>query len=1068
MLRHLSSTFNRLFLFVLLIQATGNAPALAQTPELIKDIQSSDQYTIHNEFGVTAQQIYFAFEDASTGFELYRSDGTPAGTGLFLDIVPGPESSSPRQFVTITNNGTEIVFFVANSPGEGNELWRTDGTTGGTFSLDINPGPPGSSPRLLTPFGDKLVFVATKEGEGQELWISDGSPGGTTQISKIGAGAADGYFNAGSSVGLLVLNTPIKKVFFIGDDGGGLQFFSSQGTLASTVKVTNLTNDLSVGTFSFSGSDSVGIYFGGVLNASSGLEVLHLNPANNVVTQAAEIEPGENGSDPQDFAVIGNKIILTANTQAKGREVYAITSGVQGATLLADLAPGALSSFGTFSFTTRISPLGNLAYFAPDNNETIASGIFVTDGTVQGTKLIAPDLFADFQRFPPSVQPAAGGQAVFSARSELLGLEYFSTTGTPETTFPLEDIFPGSPSSFSSGNPALFKSLNFFLARNASAVSLYSNDGTLTGTREIKQLKQIPNGPSTPRFVVDGKTSNQKVLFTARTEETGTELYATDGTPAGTNLLADIATGDASPQIKDLARLQTKTLFSANNLINGNELWVSDGTSTGTQLLKDINPGPANGLSIFFNIPNAKIDDNTAVFVADDGTHGSELWKSDGTPEGTSLIKDIFIGSSSAFPSGGNGPQGAAFGGKVVFGATEAGNNTELFVSDGTSGGTKLIKDIYPGPLSSNPLFFTAVDNSRAFFLAADNVSGFQIWVTDGTPDGTTKVTNINPPQGIQANSLNAFGSKVLLNIFQTGFGFEPWITDGTSAGTKPLGDLNPGAGSTFVRSYGIFNDKAYFAANVPPFGEELWVTDGTADGTKIFKDIRPGTDSSRPNNFLVANGKLYFYADLSTGSNLFESDGTPEGTIPLAQASSTSANSLTAVFNRGSLFYGGFTPDVNIEPFRLVYDACPDDPSKVSVGTCGCGIPEPGICGCGIADTDSNANGVIDCQTNLELRSSLNLLQAGLKKLKGAKNGKISKKQKTQIKDLKALISSIQILAADPQGIIKTNSGKSITTFVTKAVKSAKKSLKIKSKKFKNAKKIAAKDINASLKEIL
>ena len=160
-------------------------------------------------------------------------------------------------------------------------------------------------------------------------------------------------------------------------------------------------------------------------------------------------------------------------------------------------------------------------------------------------------------------------------------------------------------------------------------------------------------------------------------------------------------------------------------------------------LVKDINPGVSedyNGSS-FANSssPQDLIEFNDKLyFTADDGENGRELWVSDGTAEGTQLVANINPGSSSDYNNGSNIQELAKFGDRLYFGADNGESGTELFVSDGTTEGTELLVDFDPGSSSGNsyssfPRDFIEFNNKLYF-----TVEGNELFATDGTAEGTT------------------------------------------------------------------------------------------------------------------------------------------------------------------------------------------------------------------------------------------------------------------------------------------------------------------------------------------
>ena len=89
--------------------------------------------------------LYFEASNATDGFELWKSDGTAAGTVMVKDINPGPDGSNPSDLTNV--NGT--LYFEANDGPNGAELWKSDGTAAGTVMVkDIDPGPTSSDPQI--------------------------------------------------------------------------------------------------------------------------------------------------------------------------------------------------------------------------------------------------------------------------------------------------------------------------------------------------------------------------------------------------------------------------------------------------------------------------------------------------------------------------------------------------------------------------------------------------------------------------------------------------------------------------------------------------------------------------------------------------------------------------------------------------------------------------------------------------------------------------------------------------------------------------------------------------------
>ncbi len=241
------------------------------------------------------------------------------------------------------------------------------------------------------------------------------------------------------------------------------------------------------------------------------------------------------------------------------------------------------------------------------------------------------------------------------------------------------------------------------------------------------------------------------------------------------------------------------------------------------------------------------------------------------------LVKDINTGAS----GGSNVGDFVEFKGRLYFRADDDTHGNEIWVSDGTPNGTHLFVDIESGRLSSSPSYLTVLGD-QLYFSAGDDAFGTELWVTDGTPAGTRRITDINPGvNSSRVSHLTVLNNKLYFAADDGIHGVELWESDGTVAGTRLVKDIRSGSGSSYAFSLVAFNNKLYFSADDGIHGTELWESDGTETGTKLVADIFPEMNrGSSPSELTVFNNKLYFAAQDSTNNTeLWESDGTEAGT---------------------------------------------------------------------------------------------------------------------------------------------------------------------------------------------
>jgi ELWxxDGT repeat protein len=369
-------------------------------------------------------------------------------------------------------------------------------------------------------------------------------------------------------------------------------------------------------------------------------------------------------------------------------------------------------------------------------------------------------------------------------------------------------------------------------------------------------------------------------FFSANDGNHLTTLWASNGTSAGTVLVGDLTPGKTPYYPVYLTNLNGTLFFSANDGTHGQELWESNGTAAGTFLVDKIHPG--NGVNNGSSPSYLTTVSGTLFFAADDGTHGRELWESNGSASGTFLVSDIN-------PNGSSYPEKLTnVNGTLFFAADDATHGRELWESNGTSAGTFLVLDINSGSASSSPTDLTNV-NGTLFFSATGGAQGQELWESNGATAGTFMVADINPFFGgfpgsypsylTNVNGALFFAAKNEQNVFGVDINNQLWRSDGTQAGTKMVADINVGADANPKYLTNV-NGTLFFQADDGLHGPELWRSDGTAAGTVLVQDINLGATGSDPYSLANVSGTLFFNAnDGAHGHELWASDGTYAGT---------------------------------------------------------------------------------------------------------------------------------------------------------------------------------------------
>jgi len=739
------------------------------------------------------------------GWGLWRSDGTPQGTYLI--------SSSLSIATMVTFNGA--LYFTKTDGYNYWELWRSNGTAAGTQmikhvpgSAQVNTTSPADhrpNPGLPPNFGMSMLvnhgklFIA----DGNNFWISDGTDAGT-----VIAAQAITYDVSGRPPLRMV---PYKtQVSFVQWDVANMrnQVWLSDGTLAGTHAASSVLSQ----TYSISA-------VGNWLYVTNGNNQLWRTDGTDAGTQLIGAFP-----NPPNYSsaiwLVGewqNKLLFQAHPSPNSPQQLMVTDGTPSGTRVLLNLPLDSQGYGIVA-NTFTDFNGKLLFW--DTHASTGEEPYLSDGTDAGTHLVR-----DINVLPSGNQDikfftTLGQQTYFLANDAAHGRGLWVTQGAPNDgvflhALPPMDISGTIYDQVRIGRPTPLNNLLLYVAPTLGVSShlsgsvafvLWRTDGTPEGTFIISEkafeVSWSINADPTPLGVAFGP---YRYFFL------GQELWRTDGTRTGTTLVKPF-----NSVIKD------NRLFSWNGALyfvesnsNNSILWRSDGTEAGTVIVGTIN-------SAYERATYERATTNRAIFFSND----SSLWASDGTPTGTVQLHTATVTPTAIVSL-------KPIGDLLYFVANDGVHGKELWRSDGTIGGTAIVSDITPGitgtfPESSHPYLFQ-VGSKIVFAPATEPPAKHALWISDGTTTGTQKLIELD---GSLA-PLGALGSKVIFSqAAESPAKSALWVSDGTEIGTLKLVDLED---TTFGLLQTSNSGRHLFYGNTSYSG--LWQTDGTVTGTYRITD---------------------------------------------------------------------------------------------------------------------------------------------------------------------------------------------------------------------------------------
>lgn len=407
-----------------------------------------------------------------------------------------------------------------------------------------------------------------------------------------------------------------------------------------------------------------------------------------------------------------------------------------------------------------------------------------------------------------------------------------------------------------------------------------------------------------------------KIIFTASSEEYGQELWITDGTAAGTRMLRDIYAGSQSSNPEGLAVHDDginppKVYFRATDAAHGAELWSTDGTSAGTNLVRDFYVGSTS------SSPASIVSAGGRLFVSArlEGAYREILMAGAGVDPRFQAIR------VSNTTGGGVRPEDRAmtYFQNALYFAGSSSNGNQLYKLNPV---TRVISSVTNYPESSGGLVARelTVSGTRLYFSGSNYLEGRELFYVSGEGD-TFEFDVLNPVPGDDGRDpfdLTAFGSGAL--VF-TGYspesGYEPYLSTGPSGATRMIADLAPGAASSFPTDLVVHENLLYFRAYRAPQVTQVmrWslfsLSEVGGDLTYRNTEIPVSTSSSgKP----VASTSLGLFFSGQAGNSYSSTLSTSRsGFEPmLASALSTSDFSPTALSKSSSEVDGGETVTIN------------------------------------------------------------------------------------------------------------------------------------------------------------
>lgn len=846
---------------------------------------------------------YFAASDPIHGRELWRTDGTPSGTTRFADINPGTLGSDPTD---LTVAGSSLFFVATHNGVRG--LWKTDGTEAGTVlvknisGFQPSPNAPADtsySPYGLVAAGNRLYFVAT-DYRGTELWTSDGTTDGTTLVKDINETEYTG--------GVLASSYPYEltphgaRLYFGASDKSGTKLWATDGTASGTTVVADVAVSGMVSTNS-------GLFYTAFVDGRHRLYQYAYDldkvtwPFNYGAVKTSLVTSFEQVGD---MVAVGRRALFVAD-DGNGEEVWASDGSAAGTTRISAISTTGMAY--PAQLTVGEQGYGDVPriYFTADDG-VHGREPWVTDGTLHGTRMLEDVYQGPMGSSPTHLRALRSGLA-FIADDGLHGRELWFADGRTSSAALVRDLNPDGDvfDEFASATYAAVTSLGATLYFSADqgdgqGLRLWTSDGTFAGTSQLNGTSDAFESTLASASYAAAASLGEAIFFAADDGVHGKELWRTDGTPAGSRMVADLAPGAASSAIQGMTTVGSHVIFSANG-----KLWATGGTTATTSVLAEGN------FTSFQRV-------GQVLFIR---RNGHELWRTDGTPAGTKYV-DSF--ATAAAPDDSSHACMAV--GETLFyvksaGVDQMGRTSKALMAASAGGSTFVV--VSPGEFDSFSQFLAVKAGLMFEGQKRDpqtNAVTRGFWTIAGVSAVPVRFTAFDPTDRVIASATEGVAYIEITATINSGIGYNwtksLWRTDGTAAGTTLLGGPVTGTHEYEMHSGAMYAvGGRMFRVKYGGNGGSLWLADGSSDRER---QVMSGVSYIAA----VLDSRIVFAADGLLGIT----DGSTAGTTILPRAPDTTFGPGRIVNQSigATAFLQAYTRETGTELFRM--------PVRPAVGT--------------------------------------------------------------------------------------------------------------------------------------